>query len=97
VFLPNILVRSARYSHTRKRYIKLALRKKLEKPRPVCLRHRQAFSVGVEISENVDFHSAQKTVFDKLAVGKKLKKKAKAVFVVKKQKVLITDGYFAEG
>jgi hypothetical protein len=37
----------------------------------------------------------QKNVFDNLAVGKKLKKKATVVFVVKKQKVLLTDSYFA--
>jgi hypothetical protein len=33
------------------------------------VRDAPTFSVGVEISENVDFHSAQKNVFDKLAVG----------------------------
>jgi len=30
----------------------------------------------MKTNENVGFHSVQKTVFDKLAVGKKVKKKA---------------------
>jgi hypothetical protein len=53
------------------------------------------FSVGAENSENVGFHSLQKTAFDKLAVGKKIKKKAETVFGFKKQKALLTDGHFA--
>ena len=51
------------------------------------VRDAPTFSLGAFLSKNVGFHSVLKTVFDNLAVGKKLKKKATAVFVVKKQKV----------
>jgi len=51
------------------------------------VRAAPTFSLGAFLSENVDFHSVQKNAFGNLAVGKKVKKKATAVFVVRKQKV----------